>query len=114
MTLRKMLVQFSELVFFVALECQIFAALAKAQPAQLSLRTSSAFPNAGGAVAVHLAASLLKYDHCGGAKKFTHLIWPISMLIATPPASSQQQQQQQQPCSLSRRSWLSYQTSIRL
>jgi len=34
----KILVQFSELVFFVALECQIFAALAKAQPAQPPLR----------------------------------------------------------------------------
>ena len=50
MALRKMLVQFSELVFFVALECQICAALAKAQPAQPSLRMSSAFPNAGGAL----------------------------------------------------------------
>ena len=51
MALRKMLVQFSELVFFVALECRICAALAKVQPAQLySLRMSSAFPNAGGAV----------------------------------------------------------------
>ena len=48
-TLRKMPMQFYELVFFVALECQICAALAKAQPAQLPLRMSSAFPNAGGA-----------------------------------------------------------------
>ena len=47
-----MLVQFSELDFFVvvAFECQICAALAKVQPAQPSLRMSSAFPNAGGAV----------------------------------------------------------------
>jgi len=49
-TLRKMLVQFSELVFFVALECQICAAFAKVQPAQLPLRMSSAFPDARGAV----------------------------------------------------------------
>jgi len=48
--LRKILVQFSELAFFVALECQIFAALAKIQPAQPSLRMGSAFPNAGSAV----------------------------------------------------------------
>ena len=40
----------SELVFFAALKCQICAALAKVQPAQPSLRMSSAFPNAGGAV----------------------------------------------------------------
>ena len=46
MTLRKMLVQFSELVFVVALECLICAAFAKAQPAQPSLRMSSVFPNA--------------------------------------------------------------------
>jgi len=50
----KMLVHFFELVFvfvfvvFVALGCQICAALAKIQPAQPSLRMSSAFPNAGG------------------------------------------------------------------
>ena len=50
MTLRKMLVQFSVLVFFAALECRICAALAKVQPAQPPLRMSSAFPNAGGAV----------------------------------------------------------------
>ena len=52
MTLRKVLVQFSELVFFVALECQISAALdlAKVEPAQPSLRMSSSFPNTGGAV----------------------------------------------------------------
>ena len=50
MTLRKMLVQFPEIVFS-ALECQICAALAKAQPAKPPpLRMSSAFPNAGGAV----------------------------------------------------------------
>ena len=49
-TLRKMLGQFPELVFFVALECQICAALAKAQPAQPPSRMSSAFPNAGDAV----------------------------------------------------------------
>ena len=49
-TLRKMLVQLSELFFLVALECQICAALAKVQPAQPPLRMSSAFPNAGGAV----------------------------------------------------------------
>ena len=36
-------------IFFVALECQICAALAKVQPAQPPLR-SSAFPNAGGTV----------------------------------------------------------------
>ena len=36
--------------FFAALECQICAALAKAQPAEPSLRMSSAFHNAGGAV----------------------------------------------------------------
>ena len=50
LTLRKNIVQFSELVFFVALECQVCAALAKAQPAQPSLRMGSAFPNAGGAL----------------------------------------------------------------
>ena len=52
MTLRKMIIKFSELDFFVALVCQICAALAKAQPAQLPLRISSAFlnPDAGGAV----------------------------------------------------------------
>ena len=50
MTLRKMLVQFAGLAFVVALECQIFATLAKVQPAQPPLRMSSAFPNAGGAV----------------------------------------------------------------
>ena len=49
-TLRKVFVQFSELGFVVALECQICAALAKVQPAQPPLRMSSAFPNAGGAV----------------------------------------------------------------
>jgi len=51
-TLRKskMLVQFSELVIFVALECKICAALAKVQPAQPPLRMNSAFPNAGGAI----------------------------------------------------------------
>ena len=49
MTLRKILVQFSELVF-VALESQICAALAKAQPAQPPLRMSSDFPNDRGAV----------------------------------------------------------------
>jgi len=48
--LRKMLVKFPELVFYVSLECQICAALAKAQPAQSFLRMSSAFPNTGGAV----------------------------------------------------------------
>ena len=48
--LRKRLVQFSELAFFVALECQIYAALAKVQPAQPPLRMSTAFPNAGGAL----------------------------------------------------------------
>jgi len=48
--LRKMLVHFSELAFFVALGCKICAALAKVQPAQPFLRMSSAFPNAGGAV----------------------------------------------------------------
>ena len=48
-TLRKMLAQFSELVF-VALECQICAALAKVQPAQPPSQMSSAFPNAGGAL----------------------------------------------------------------
>ena len=46
-TLRKILAQFSELDFFVALECQICAALAKVQPAQPSIRASSAFPNTG-------------------------------------------------------------------
>ena len=50
MALRKRPVQFSELAFFVALECQICAALAKVQPAQPPLRMSSAFPNAGGAL----------------------------------------------------------------
>ena len=50
MALRKIPVQFSELVFFVTLECQIYAALAKVQPAQPSLRMSSVFPIAGGAV----------------------------------------------------------------
>ena len=40
MALRKMLVQFSDLAF-VALECQICAALAKVQPAQPPLRMSS-------------------------------------------------------------------------
>ena len=40
--------QISVLVFFVTLECQIFAALAKVQPAQPPLRMSSAFSNAGG------------------------------------------------------------------
>jgi len=49
-TLRKMLVQFTDLVFVLALECQIFTALAKVQPAQPPLRMSSANPNAGGAV----------------------------------------------------------------
>ena len=44
----KMSVQFTELFFVVALECQICAALAKVQPAQPPLRMSSAFPNAGG------------------------------------------------------------------
>jgi len=39
--LRKMLVQFSELIFFVALGCQICAALAEAQPAQPPLLMSS-------------------------------------------------------------------------
>ena len=48
MALHKVLAQFSDLVFFVALGCQICAALAKAQPAQPTLRISSAFPNAGG------------------------------------------------------------------
>jgi len=48
--LRKILVQFSELDFFVALECQICAALAKVQPAQPPLRMTSAFPNIGSAV----------------------------------------------------------------
>ena len=36
--------------FYVALGCQICAALTKDQPAQPPLRMSSAFPNAGGAV----------------------------------------------------------------
>jgi len=50
-TLRKMLVQLSELfLFVVALECQICAVLAKVQPAQPPSRMSSAFPNAGRAV----------------------------------------------------------------
>jgi len=49
-TLCKMLAKFSELLF-VALECQTFATLAKAQPAQPSLRMGTAFPNAGGALA---------------------------------------------------------------
>ena len=49
MALRKVLVQFSELVF-VALALQICAALANVQPAQPSLRMSSAFPNVGGAL----------------------------------------------------------------
>jgi len=35
---------------FFALECQIYAAVATAQPAQPPLQMSSAFPNAGGAV----------------------------------------------------------------
>jgi len=48
--LRKMLVQFYELVFFVALECQICVALAKVQPAQPPLQMNSAFPSARGAV----------------------------------------------------------------
>ena len=56
--LRKILVEFSELVFFhappltvfVALECHNCAALAKAKPTQPSLRISSAFLNSGGAV----------------------------------------------------------------
>ena len=48
-TLRKMLVQFSEL-FFVASGCQFCAALAKVQLVQPPIRISSAFPNAGGAV----------------------------------------------------------------
>jgi len=49
LTLRKMLVKLSEHAF-VALECQICAALAlaKAQPAKSPLRMSSAFRNAGG------------------------------------------------------------------
>jgi hypothetical protein len=46
----QILVQLPELVFVVALECQVCAALAKAQPAQPSLRMGSAFPNAGGAL----------------------------------------------------------------
>ena len=50
MAMRKKLVHFSELAFFVALGCKICAALAKVQPAQPFLRMSSAFPNAGGAV----------------------------------------------------------------
>ena len=48
--LRKMPMRFSNLALFVASECQIRAALAKVHPAQPSLRMSSAFPNAGGAV----------------------------------------------------------------
>jgi len=39
-----------EELFFVALECQICAALAKVQPAQSPLRMGSAFPSAGSAV----------------------------------------------------------------
>ena len=62
MTLRKMLVQFSELVIFVvALDCQICAALAKkVQPAQPSVRMSSAFPNAGSAVEDTQVSSMME------------------------------------------------------
>ena len=49
-TLRKMLAQFSDLVFVLALECQICAAFATVQPAQPPLRMRYAFPNAGGAL----------------------------------------------------------------
>ena len=61
MTLRKMPVQFSELVFFfAALECYICAALAKAQPAQPSFRMSFAFPNAGGAAEDTQGSSMME------------------------------------------------------
>jgi len=57
--LRKMLVQFSELIC-VALECQICAAVATAQPAQPPLRMSSAFPNVGGAVEETQGSCMIK------------------------------------------------------
>ena len=60
-TLRKMPVKFSELDFFVELECQICAALAKVQPAQQPLRISSAFLNAGGAVEDTQGSCMVKW-----------------------------------------------------
>ena len=68
MTLRKILVQFSELAF-VASGCQIWTALAKVQPAQPSLRMSSAFPNAGGAIGDTQVSCMMQYDEKGASEE---------------------------------------------
>ena len=56
-TLHKMLVQFSELVFVVALNVKSAPPSLRIQPAQPPLRMSSAFPNAGGELELELIQS---------------------------------------------------------
>ena len=69
MTLRKILVQFSELVFFVALECQICAALGHVKDA-----------------AQDVAEDVAEDVPQGVAQDLPFGTWAVRILLATPPS----------------------------